>query len=84
MNMIEHLYEYDPNTDRLKLVIDRFDPMHQFVNHCFVDKEGKVWSVINNHVRCFNSKTLELEKNINTQIKLFTLILYQILTRNRL
>lgn len=69
VNMIEHLYEYDPNTDRLKLVIDRFDPMHQFVNHCFVDKGGKVWSVINNHVRCFNSKTLELEKNINTQIK---------------
>lgn len=69
VNMIEHLYEYDPETDKLKLVIDRFDPMHQFVNHCFVDKKGQVWSVINNYVRCFNGKTLELENNINTQVR---------------
>lgn len=69
VNMIEHLYEYDPETDKLKLVIDRFDPMHQFVNHCFVDKKGQMWSVINNYVRCFNGKTLELENNINTQVR---------------
>lgn len=69
VNMIEHLYEYDPTTDKLRLVIDKFDPEHQFVNHCFIDKKGRVWSVINNYVRCFNGKTLELEENIYTKVK---------------
>ena len=69
VNMIEHLYEYDFSSDKLKLVIDRFDPEHQFVNHCFIDNKGRIWSVINNYARCFNGRTLELEKNIYTHVK---------------
>ena len=69
VNMIEHLYEYDPSTDKLKLVIDKFDPGHQFVNHCFIDRKGRVWSVINDYVRCYNGKTLELEKTICTHVR---------------
>lgn len=69
VNMIEHLYEYDSATDRLKLVIERFDPGHQFVNHCFTDDEGHIWSVITGCVRCFNGRTLELERTIRTGVK---------------
>lgn len=68
INFIEHLCEYDETGDSLKTIIRQFDPEQAYVNNCFMDKDGNLWSVTNHHIRCYNGETLELEKDIRTDL----------------
>lgn len=69
INMIAQLCEYIPETDSAKVIIEDFDPAHAYVNTCFLDSAGHVISVTNNLVRQFNERTMELSRQISTNLR---------------
>lgn len=60
INLIELLAEYVPETDEVKVLIEDFDPDHSYINHCYTDSIGYLWSLTKNTARQFNPRTLEL------------------------
>lgn len=52
-NTISQLARYVPATNSAELVNQHFDPSHDYINECFSDSRGRLYSVTTNSVRCF-------------------------------
>lgn len=69
INLLEHLCEYDADNDRIRLSVRNFDPVHSYINDCFLDSSDRLWSVTNSEARCYDSSTLELLKTVPTGMR---------------
>ena len=59
-NMIEQLCAYNEDSGKMQVLIRHFDPSGEYGNECFITPDGNLWSITAHHIRCFDSKTLEL------------------------
>ena len=59
-NMIEQLCAYNEDSGKMQVLIRHFDPSGEYGNECFITPDGNLWSITAHHIRCFDSKTLDL------------------------
>lgn len=64
VNTVGQLLEYDPQSESLKVVIERLNPENVFRSHLLVAPDGFLWCVSPGLVRQFNPRTLELANSI--------------------
>lgn len=66
LNMGYEVCEYVPKEEKFKIVIP--DLYHNnFVYQFFIDKSNHLWTINNDLIRCYNLKTMELEKSFDRE-----------------
>lgn len=57
VNMIERLCEVDTLSRKVSILIPDFDPDDAFINECYPDSEGNFWSVCQEHLTLYGSRS---------------------------
>jgi signal transduction histidine kinase/ligand-binding sensor domain-containing protein/DNA-binding response OmpR family regulator len=67
LNMVEQLCKYQPEENRVTVVIPNFDVDKNWSTRCFIDKSGQLWAVSSNTIRCYETSNLKLLKSTSLQ-----------------
>ena len=68
-NTILQLARYVPATNSAEIVNYHFDPSHDYINECFTDSHGRLYSVTTNSVRCFGQDKQQPIYTLQTGLK---------------
>lgn len=61
LNMVNVLCEFQEDTRKFTVVIPNFSQEGNWSVRCFADRNGQLWAVSNNEIRCYETENLKLQ-----------------------